>query len=133
MAKQEVPLTKVQEFYILGNMEVVSDRQIAKDLGVPVAQVRKFKDERSKVETPKVPDKFDKPRDGVVSMTAEASSYNDTAKRRGVITQDVINRAAASGDYKLAAELAELKEKQQYDKKLAARAATRDRVMYLKD
>lgn len=57
---------------------------------------------------------MDNPRPGIFSMTQDASALSDV-KPGDEINQDVINVALASGNFKLAAELAELRAKGQTD------------------
>jgi phospholipase/lecithinase/hemolysin len=109
-------LTKEQEYYIKGNLEVLSEGQIATDLRLPVERVREYaatieKDTRAS----RVNSLMKRPARGVVAMTEEASMAADDFKKGGRITQDEINRASAAGNYELAARLAEQRERQQVD------------------
>jgi hypothetical protein len=64
-------------------------------------------------------------------MTEAASSMADDGSR-GIITQAEVNRAAAAGDYKLAAELQQKRDSGMRDAKLAEAAKNRDRWHYIK-
>lgn len=109
-------LTKEQQFYVEGNMEILSEDQIAADLRLPVEAVRRHisgiqKDTRAS----RANSLMQRPARGVVAMTEAASMVADEFKKGGVITQAEINAAANAGNYRLAAELAERKKLQQSD------------------
>lgn len=109
-----VELSKEQEFYIKGNCEVLSETQIARDLRIPVGVVRDFLAQYQKdTRQSRTSSLMQRPAKGVVAMTEAAAMASDDFKRGGRITQDSINAAAAAGNYKLAAELAEKRETQE--------------------
>jgi predicted ArsR family transcriptional regulator len=104
----KVALTKEQTFYIDGNMEILSEDQLAEDLRLPVQTVR---DAIANLQTEKKSSRAGKlmhrPAPGVVAMTESASMAIDDFKKGGTVTRAEINQASAAGNHKLAAELAE--------------------------
>lgn len=108
------PLTKEQQFYIKGNMEVVTVERIAADLRLSVDRVEEYIATLSKErKKSRMSSLMQRPAKGVVAMTEAASMAADDFRKSGLVTQAEINAAAAAGNYKLAAELAEKKENQQ--------------------
>lgn len=121
--KKSTELTEVQKYYIIGHHAVVHEKQLAKELGVPITVVRKFKTElaeRPKSEAP--PDPFYRHKSGVTAMTEAASTAADEIRNQGVIHQSDINNAALSGDHELATKLAEMRDKKLYDHQMVLKA-----------
>lgn len=104
-------LSKSQQFYIRGNMEVLSAQQIASDLSLPVDVVAEYistvAHSPDQTRTGKL---FQRPARGVVAMTEAASMRGDDFRRGSVVTQAEINQAALAGNYELAANLARQRE-----------------------
>lgn len=114
-----VALDKSQEYYIKGNMEVLAAPTIAQDLGLPVEVVDQYIEGVRNAAIPAVASRtnrlLQRPLPGVVAMTEGASMAADDARKSAVITQAEINQAAASGNRRLAAELAAKRDQQVVD------------------
>jgi hypothetical protein len=116
-------LTKAQQYYIRGNMEVLTPLQIAADLGITVAIVTDYIASVGRDDgVSRTNALFQRPASGVVAMTEGASMAADDIRNRGLITQAEINRASAAGDYELAARLVRQRDEQAQDAETQQRA-----------
>jgi hypothetical protein len=98
-------------------MEGITPVQIAVDLGITVESVQQYistikRDSR----TSRASKLMQRPAKGVVAMTEAASMVADDIRGGNLITQAEINRASASGNFELAAELVKRREEQTINK-----------------
>jgi hypothetical protein len=119
----DLVLTKAQQYYIKGNMEGSTPVQIASDLGLTVEIVKAYiatveRDSR----TSRTSKLMQRPSKGVVAMTEAASMAADDIRNKNLITQAEINRASASGNFELAAELVKRREEQTVTQKTMQKA-----------
>lgn len=128
-----VELTKAQQYYIQGNMEVLGPAQLAKDLSLPVEAVRDYiKGLRQNVAAARANRLLQRPARGVVAMTEAASMVADDIRKGDAITQADINKAAASGNYELAADLVRRREEQKSDPAATKMARLGDRIHFIR-
>jgi hypothetical protein len=128
MAKKKVaaPLTRMQELYLSQNL-AMGDDALAQDTGLDVARVRPYRRDAQAAASRESPmDRLlhretasGKKGSGVVAMTEEAATYLDDISQVGVITEEMITRAVAAKDFKLAADLQERRKSQTYDREQA--------------
>ena len=100
----------VQKYFVLGNKGVLSVAELAAKTGLTEGQVEAIIEGEPKPSGPTpFEDSLHKPRPGIFAMTEASSQLADDAKYNKQVGEDEINAAAASGNHKLAADLARLR------------------------